>query len=365
MLPSDNLIAAANIQPASLVHHPIDVALSPSLRERLTQAAHPLFAHRGIKDVTLEEIKCAAGLATEELASVYSFRDEAAADFLARRSRDWTIATVEAGARKRGTTPEERLLAIFDVFDDWFHRDDFEACSFINFLLEMGAAHLLGKASIEYLVHIRQIVTTLAEEADLREPAEFTHSWHILMKSSIISASEGDVHAAKRPKKMARALIREHRNPGSAVAERTPAGFQRLPQAARGSTAPWRTAQTRAGPTGTTFSRQGLRSPDCSSLMQRPVNSPSTTTTTRTDRSRDSGNQIPRPRILRHLMIRRHGRASAALSPGVAARAPPCVTVRTSTDHRSTTDARVPGPPATIAVASTSANSMSSATTVA
>ena len=35
-----------------------------------------------------------------------------------------------------GLTPEERLLAIFDVFDDWFHRDDFEACSFINVLLE-------------------------------------------------------------------------------------------------------------------------------------------------------------------------------------------------------------------------------------
>jgi AcrR family transcriptional regulator len=242
MLPSDNLIASANIQPAQLVHHPIGVALGPSLRERLTQAACPLFAHRGIKDVTLEEIKRAAGLAAEELASVYSCRDEAAADFLARRSRDWTIGTVEAGARKRGTTPEERLLAIFDVFDDWFHRDDFEACSFTNVLLEMGAAHPLGKASIEYLVHIRQIVATLAEEADLREPAEFAHSWHILMKGAIISASEGDVHAAKRSKKMARALIGEHRNPCSAVAERTPGGIS---APAAGSTGEYGTLENR------------------------------------------------------------------------------------------------------------------------
>jgi AcrR family transcriptional regulator len=224
MLPSDNLIAAANIQPAPLVHGPIGVALSPSLRERLTQAAYPLFARRGIKDVTLEEIERAAGVAGEELAAVYSCRDEAAADFLARRSRDWTIGMIEAGARKRGTTPEERLLAIFDVFDDWFHRDDFEACSFINVLLEMGAAHPLGKASIEYLVHIRQIVTTLAEEANLCEPAEFARSWHILMKGSIISASEGDVHAAKRSKKMARALIREHRSIICAEPERTAGG---------------------------------------------------------------------------------------------------------------------------------------------
>lgn len=190
---------------------PTDFALSPTLRERLTLAAYPLFARRGIKDVTLEEIERAAGVAREELASVYSSRDEAAADFLARRARDWTIGTIEAGARERGTTPDERLLAIFDVLDDWFHRDDFEACSFINVLIEMGAAHPLGKASIEYLLHIRNIVTTLAEEANLREPAEFARSWHILMKGSIISATEGDADAAKRSQAMARALIREHR----------------------------------------------------------------------------------------------------------------------------------------------------------
>jgi hypothetical protein len=36
----------------------------------------------------------------------------------------------------------EQLLAIFDVFHDWFQsRDGFEGCSFINVLLEMGAAH--------------------------------------------------------------------------------------------------------------------------------------------------------------------------------------------------------------------------------
>jgi hypothetical protein len=44
---------------------------------------------------------------------------------------------VEAGP-KPGSTPEEQLLAIFDVFDEWFRREDFEACSFINVLLEMG-----------------------------------------------------------------------------------------------------------------------------------------------------------------------------------------------------------------------------------
>ena len=58
--------------------------------------------------------------------------------FLELREERWTLDWVEAEARRRGTTPEEQLLAIFDLFDEWFHREDFEACSFINVLLEMG-----------------------------------------------------------------------------------------------------------------------------------------------------------------------------------------------------------------------------------
>ena len=55
----------------------------------------------------------------------------------------------------RGSDPEKRLLTIFDVFDERFHRDDFEACSFINVLLEMGPEHPAGGASIWHLEQIR------------------------------------------------------------------------------------------------------------------------------------------------------------------------------------------------------------------
>ena len=124
--------------------------------------------------------------------------------------RDWTIGTIEAGDRSRGATPEGRLLAIFDVFDDRFHRDDFEACPFVKVMREMGTTHPLGRASIEHLKHIRGMVATLAEEAGLREPTEFGRSWHMLMKGSMVSATEGDSRAARRAQNMGRALIREH-----------------------------------------------------------------------------------------------------------------------------------------------------------
>jgi hypothetical protein len=97
------------------------------------------------------------------------------------------------------------------VFDEWFHqRRDFEACSFINVLLEMGAEHPVGQACIRYLDNIRAIVTERAEQAGLIDPADFARSCHILMKGSIIAAAEGDLDAARRAQQMGRCLIEHH-----------------------------------------------------------------------------------------------------------------------------------------------------------
>ena len=180
-------------------------------RERILSTAYDLFSRRGIRDVGIDEIIDRAGVAKATLYRHFPSKDALVLAFLERREQLWTLGFVEAGARHRGQTPEERLLAIFDVFDDWFRTEEFEACSFINVLLELGPRHVVGKASIDYLENIRGVVRTLAEEAGLRDPESFARSWHILMKGSIISATEGDLDAAQRAKSMARLLVEQYR----------------------------------------------------------------------------------------------------------------------------------------------------------
>jgi AcrR family transcriptional regulator len=180
-------------------------------RERILATAYDLFARRGIRDVGIDEIIERSGVAKATLYRHFPSKDALVLAFLERREELWTRDFVEAGARQRGETPEEQLLAIFDVFDGWFRSKDFEACSFINVLLELGPRHQVGKASIDYLENIRGVVRSLAEEAGLRDVESFARSWHILMKGSIISATEGDVDAAKRAQAMAASLIAQHR----------------------------------------------------------------------------------------------------------------------------------------------------------
>jgi AcrR family transcriptional regulator len=182
-----------------------------SARERILDASYELFSQRGIRGVGVNEVIERAGVATATLYRHFPSKDRLVLAFLEMREQRWTHGLVEAGAQRRGSDPEERLLAIFDVFDEWFHRDDFEACSFINVLLEMGPQHPAGDASVEYLDHFRSIVRRFADEAGLRDTESFARSWHILMKGSIVSAAEGDVEAARRGKAMARLLIDQYR----------------------------------------------------------------------------------------------------------------------------------------------------------
>jgi AcrR family transcriptional regulator len=191
----------------------VDRARGP--RERLLHTAYELFSRRGIRGVGIEEVIERAGVAKATLYRHFPSKDDLVLAFLERRHQHWTDDIQLAQTRHRDARPEERLLAIFDVLDERFRSGEFDAYLFFNALLEMGADHPAGRASVRHVDHIKSIVRQLADEAGLRDTDAFAHSWHILMKGSIIAAAEGDLAGAQRAKAMAHDLISRHRQPTS------------------------------------------------------------------------------------------------------------------------------------------------------
>ena len=181
-------------------------------RERIVTTAYRLFTRRGIRAVGTDEVIARSGVAKATLYRHFPSKNDLVLAVLQRREELWTLGLVEQQSRLRGNTPEDQLLAIFDVFHDWFQKDeDFDGCAFINVLLELGAAHPAGQASIRYLHNIRQILRERAEAAGLVDVDEFARSWHILMKGAIIAAAEGDLQAAHRARALGSGLIERHR----------------------------------------------------------------------------------------------------------------------------------------------------------
>jgi AcrR family transcriptional regulator len=176
-------------------------------RERLLDAAYGLFATNGVNQVGIDTILAKSGCAKASLYTNFESKVDLAIAFLDKREAVWTRAWLETEIKRRASTPKERLLAIFDVFDGWFHEKTFEGCSFINVLLESKTGNPVHHAAAVHLSKIRAIVCGLAREANLREPEKFAQVWHMLMKGSIIAACEGNQDAAREAKCAARLVI--------------------------------------------------------------------------------------------------------------------------------------------------------------
>jgi AcrR family transcriptional regulator len=176
-------------------------------RQRLIKAAYDLFSRDGVSQVGIDTILAKSGCAKASLYSNFKTKVDLAIAFLDRREAVWTRGWLESEIKRRASTPEGRLLAIFDVFDGWFQKKSFEGCSFINVLLESKLDSPVRKAAAIHLAKIRAIVRGLAEEANLRESEKFAQAWHMLMKGSIVSAGEGNRNAARDAKCAARLVL--------------------------------------------------------------------------------------------------------------------------------------------------------------
>lgn len=177
-------------------------------RDRVVNAAYDRFSRSGTRAVGVDTVIADAGVAKMTLYRNFASKDDLIIAFLQRREEVWTFDWLRTEVLARATTPKARLLAVFDVFGDWFRRTDFEGCSFISVLLEHPSADSrVHEAAVRHLENIRMFIGELATAAGIADADAFARQWHILMKGAIISAQEGDDAAASRAREMGVLLL--------------------------------------------------------------------------------------------------------------------------------------------------------------
>ena len=170
-------------------------------RARIERAAYELFSRHGVRAVGVDTVTARAGVAKMTLYKHYSSKHKLALAFLRRREELWSRAWLQATVERSNGTAGDRLLAIFEVFDQWFRRKDFEACAFVRVLLEHQApGHPLRRAAARHIRNVRGFIKRLAADAGVRDVDGFARQWQILMLGSIVAAYAGDRDAARRAK---------------------------------------------------------------------------------------------------------------------------------------------------------------------
>ncbi|MDQ2880187.1 MAG: TetR/AcrR family transcriptional regulator [Actinomycetota bacterium] len=175
------------------------------------RAAYDLFSRQGTRTVGVDTVISKAGVAKMTLYRNFASKDDLILAFLERRETLWTHGWVRAQSQLRGDTPVQRLLAIFEIFGEWFAQPDFEGCSFITTLLEVtNRDSAVRRASVQHLANIRGYLCELATQAGVADPDSFARQWHILMKGSIVAGAEGDTQAAARARELGILLLNKH-----------------------------------------------------------------------------------------------------------------------------------------------------------
>ncbi len=189
----------------------VDGAEVESGRERVVRAAYDLFSRHGTRAVGVDAVIGEAGVAKMTLYRNFASKDDLILAFLERREVLWTHGWVRSESQRRGDGPAQRLLAIFELFGEWFAQPDFEGCSFITTLLEVtNRDSPVRQASVRHLANIRSYLCELASQAGVADPDSFARQWHILMKGSIVAAAEGDTQAAARARELGILLLKQH-----------------------------------------------------------------------------------------------------------------------------------------------------------
>ncbi|MEZ3179509.1 TetR/AcrR family transcriptional regulator [Streptomyces pimonensis] len=105
-------------------------------QDQALRAAEKLFYSHGIRAVGMDAVRNASGLSLKRLYQLFPSKEALVLQFLSRRDRQWRQAL--AHYVDTHTTPEERVIAVFEWLHTWFSEPDYRGCAFINSFGELG-----------------------------------------------------------------------------------------------------------------------------------------------------------------------------------------------------------------------------------
>ena len=185
-----------------------------SKRQDLIEAALCLFNERGYHATGIDAILARAGVAKNTLYKHFRSKDElilAALRLKDEQQRNEIMRRVES----RAQTPKDRLLAVFDVVEDWFRDPDFHGCLFIRASGEFADTDdPVHRVCLEHSHLLRGYLERLARSAGASDPEGLSKQLLILLTGSMVAAQiRGDAAPARVAKQAASTLIQSQCTP--------------------------------------------------------------------------------------------------------------------------------------------------------
>jgi AcrR family transcriptional regulator len=182
--------------------------MATARREQLIETAERLFQRDGYRATGIDRILTESRVAKMTLYRHFPSKDDLILAVLRQRCARWRDGMEQAVAR-RAETPGERLLAVFDVFEEWFDSPGFAGCMFLKAAAEYGAIDdPVHRAAAEHHHNVLSYLRQLAAEVGARRPAKLARQLMLLLiGATAITQVNGPVGAGRQARAAAALLL--------------------------------------------------------------------------------------------------------------------------------------------------------------
>jgi AcrR family transcriptional regulator len=159
-----------------------------SPEEKLLLAARRLFCRAGIHATGISRILEEAGVARRSLYTHYGSKENLLKAVLDTEASMW-FHWFDQDLPHLKCSPPERILALFDLLEIWFEKEDFFGCIFVNAVAEHEkdsgwVRDMAGRYRDQIIDRLRALVV----ESGTRDPDMLTQKLGLIIEGAIITA---------------------------------------------------------------------------------------------------------------------------------------------------------------------------------
>jgi AcrR family transcriptional regulator len=179
-------------------------------RERLLSVGADLFLERGIHAVSVDAVADEAGVTKRTVYQHFPGKDALVAQALDQRGEAWR-AWFDAEMDRRGATPEQQLLAMFDVVADEIRAGGYRGCRFVNAAAELpDPAHPARVVASAHKAAVLALIARRVEQLGTSQPDLLARQLKVLLEGAVTTALVDPNPQAARDARLAAAALLAH-----------------------------------------------------------------------------------------------------------------------------------------------------------
>ncbi|HST40660.1 MAG TPA: TetR/AcrR family transcriptional regulator [Conexibacter sp.] len=178
-------------------------------RERVLDAASRLFYERGVQAVGMDALRDEAGVSLKRIYALYPSKEALVEAALIARERHVLDELRGRADGDGGASPQQQILALFDLLEEWFVAPGYRGCAYLNAFGELGESAPRVAGVVRR--HKRSWRDLLAERvAAAGGPPGLADQLALLINGAMTTAALGDPRAAAAAARAAAETLLRH-----------------------------------------------------------------------------------------------------------------------------------------------------------